>query len=39
MRLTIPRIALVWFLTLAMCLASGMLALRRLWRADPASLF
>lgn len=39
MRLTLPRIALVWALTLAMCLASGMLALRRLWRADPASLF
>ena len=39
MRLTIPRIALVWVLTLAMCLVSGMLALRRLWRADPASLF
>lgn len=39
MRLTLPRIALVWSLTLAMCLASGMLALRRLWRADPASLF
>ena len=39
MRLTLPRIALVWVLTLAMCLISGMLALRRLWRADPASLF
>ena len=39
MRLTLPRIALVWCLTLTMCLLSGMLALRRLWRADPASLF
>ncbi len=39
MRLTVPRIAWVWFLTLAMCLLSGLLALRKLWRADPASLF
>ncbi|MCC6508574.1 MAG: FtsX-like permease family protein [Pirellulaceae bacterium] len=39
MRLTWPRVALVWSLTLGMCLCSGMLALRRLWRADPASLF
>lgn len=39
MRLNFPRIAQVWSLTLGMCLASGMLALRRLWRADPASLF
>lgn len=39
MRLTAGRIALVWCLTLAMCMASGLLALRRLWRADPASLF
>jgi putative ABC transport system permease protein len=39
MRLTLERIALVWVLTLLMCLASGLLALRRLWRADPASLF
>jgi putative ABC transport system permease protein len=39
MRLTLARVALVWGLTLLMCLASGLLALRRLWRADPASLF
>lgn len=39
MRLTAGRIALVWCLTLAMCMASGLLAMRRLWRADPASLF
>ncbi|MGN6545861.1 MAG: FtsX-like permease family protein [Aureliella sp.] len=39
MRLTLLRVALVWGLTLLMCLASGLLALRRLWRADPASLF
>lgn len=39
MRLTPERIALVWCMTLAMCMVSGMLALRRLWRADPASLF
>lgn len=29
----------VWALTLGMCMVSGVLALRRLWRADPASLF
>lgn len=39
MRLTLPRVTLVWALTLVMCLVSGLLALRRLWRADPASLF
>lgn len=39
MRLNFIRITQVWLLTLGMCLASGMLALRRLWRADPASLF
>ncbi len=39
MRLTLGRISLVWSLTLGMCLISGVLALRRLWRADPASLF
>lgn len=39
MRLTPGRILLVWGLTLAMCMVSGMLALRRLWRADPATLF
>ena len=39
MRLTPARIALVWSLTLVMCMTSGILALRRLWRADPASLF
>lgn len=39
MRMTLTRIALVWGLTLLMCMLSGILALRRLWRADPASLF
>lgn len=39
MRLSLERIGLVWILTLGMCLLSGLLALRRLWRADPASLF
>ena len=39
MRLTPGRVALVWLLTLAMCMVSGILALRRLWRADPANLF
>jgi len=39
MRMTWDRILLVWLLTLAMCVLSGMLAIRNLFRADPASLF
>lgn len=39
MLMTLDRIALVFFLTLAMCVVSGLLALRRLVRADPANLF
>jgi len=33
------RIVLVFCLTLVMCLASGLLALRKLFQAEPASLF
>ena len=39
MLLTLPRVMLVLGLTIAMCLTSGLLALRKLLRADPASLF
>ncbi len=39
MRMTWDRILLVWLLTLAMCVVSGALAIRNLFRADPASLF
>jgi putative ABC transport system permease protein len=39
MRLTTGRILLVFCLTFAMCTASGLLAVRKLWAADPASLF
>lgn len=39
MVLTWDRVALVLGLTLAMCLASGALAIRKLFRSDPASLF
>ena len=39
MLLTFPRIGLVLALTVAMCLISGLLALRKLIGADPASLF
>ncbi len=39
MRMTVGRIVLVLGLTLMMCVASGILAIRKLWRADPASLF
>jgi len=33
------RIALVWGLTLVMCVVSGVLAIRKLFSTDPASLF
>ena len=39
MLLTLPRIGLVLALTMLMCLISGLLALRKLLSADPASLF
>ncbi len=39
MSMTLNRIALVWVLTLVMCVFSGILAVRKLFRADPASLF
>lgn len=39
MLMTPGRVALVFGLTLAMCVVSGLLALRKLVRADPASLF
>ena len=39
MRMTWDRILLVWLLTLSMCIVSGVLAIRNLFRADPASLF
>jgi len=39
MLLTLPRVALVLGLTVAMCLLSGLLAMRKLMNADPANLF
>jgi putative ABC transport system permease protein len=39
MRLTSGRLALVFVLTLVMCTTSGLLAVRKLISADPASLF
>ena len=39
MRMTIERVAFVWLLTVVMCVVSGVLAIRKLFRADPASLF
>ena len=39
MRMTIERVSFVWLLTVSMCIVSGMLAIRKLFRADPASLF
>lgn len=39
MRMTLWRLLLVWVLTMLMCLVSGVLAIRKLFRADPASLF
>lgn len=39
MSMTGPRVLLVWTLTLAMCVGSGVLAIRKLFSTDPASLF
>jgi putative ABC transport system permease protein len=39
MELNAMRILSVFALTLLMCCFSGLLAVRRLWAADPASLF
>ena len=37
--MTLASMALVLVLTLAMCIASGLLAVRKLLAADPANLF
>jgi putative ABC transport system permease protein len=39
MLLTPPRAALVYLFTLAMCMTSGLLAMRKVLAADPAELF
>lgn len=39
MELSVTRVLSVFGLTLLMCIFSGLLAVRRLWQADPASLF
>lgn len=39
LEMTVLRIFVVWLLTLLMCAASGALAIRKLFNADPASLF
>lgn len=39
MRQTPERVALVFVVTVAMCLCSGLLAVRKLFAADPAELF
>jgi putative ABC transport system permease protein len=39
MYLTLPRVSLILVATLAMCIISGLLAVRKLLAADPASLF
>jgi putative ABC transport system permease protein len=39
MNMTVDRIVVVLLATLAMCIISGILALRKLFAADPASLF
>jgi putative ABC transport system permease protein len=39
MLMTIPRAALIFGLTVIMCLISGFIAMRKLIAADPASLF
>ena len=37
--MTWPRLAFVLAMTMAMCLVSAVLAIRKLWKADPAELF
>jgi putative ABC transport system permease protein len=39
MMLTPPRVLFVFCLTFLMCTISGALAVRKLWAADPATLF
>ena len=39
MHLTLSRVSFVFALTVGMCLISGVIALRKLFTADPASLF
>jgi putative ABC transport system permease protein len=39
MSMTLERIGYVWLLTLLMCIVSGVLAIRKLFNTDPASLF
>jgi putative ABC transport system permease protein len=39
LRMTLPSMGFVLVLTVAMCLASGLLAVRKLLAADPATLF
>lgn len=39
MSMDMPRRVIVFFLGLAMCCFSGLLALRKLWKAEPANLF
>jgi putative ABC transport system permease protein len=38
-KLTVARVALVFILTLGMCLVAGLLAVRRVIAVDPAELF
>jgi putative ABC transport system permease protein len=39
MAMDTPRVVIVFVLGLAMCCFSGLLALRKLWKAEPANLF
>ncbi len=39
MSMNLERIGFVWMLTLVMCIVSGILAIRKLFSTDPASLF
>ena len=38
-KLTVARVALVFVLTLGMCLVAGLLAIRKAIAVDPAELF
>ena len=39
MDLTLPRAGLIFLFTVAMCVASGLLAVRQAQEADPAEVF
>ncbi len=39
MQLTLPRVLTLWLATIAMCLISGLIAVRKVQATDPAEVF